>query len=321
VARVDQEPDRQVRDELEAALEAVAEAARVRARLDRARSAEQGAQAAAVRARQELAVETADVARLESFSPTRIRAALQGSRDADLDRERAEQQAAEYAVARAEAWLLTAHQEVLRAEAELTALGDVAVRRDRALAAKEAWLRSAPGGPGEELAGIADDLARTRTALKEVREAVVAGEHAAVRLDAAGRTLGSAGGWATYDTFFGGGMLTDMMKYDRMDEAQRLLHAADQALRHLSSELADVGMTAVVRGLAVDGLTQTFDVWFDNIFTDWSVKARISQAAERTASAARLVHEVRTRLAAQERDLTAREAELVSRREKLLTGS
>jgi hypothetical protein len=116
-------------------------------------------------------------------------------------------------------------------------------------------------------------------------------------------------------------MLTDMMKYDRMDEAQRLLHAADQALRHLSSELADVGMTAVVRGLAVDGLTQTFDVWFDNIFTDWSVKARISQAAERTASAARLVHEVRTRLAAQERDLTAREAELVSRREKLLTGS
>ena len=29
--------------------------------------------------------------------------------------------------------------------------------------------------------------------------------------------LGSAGDWATYDTFFGGGMFTDTVKYDRMD--------------------------------------------------------------------------------------------------------
>jgi hypothetical protein len=139
-------------------------------------------------------------------------------------------------------------------------------------------------------------------------------------LEAARRTLASAGDLATYDTFLGGGMFGDMMKYDRMDQAQRLLHDADQALRHLSVELKDVGMSAVVNGLAVDGLTQTFDVWFDNIFSDWSVRTRIMDAGRGTEAAARMVHEIRGRLAQQERDLAAREAALVAERERLLTG-
>ena len=111
-----------------------------------------------------------------------------------------------------------------------------------------------------------------------------------------------------------------MMKYDRMDQSQRLLHDADQALRHLSVELKDVGMSAVVNGLAVDGLTQAFDVWFDNIFSDWSVRTRIVDAGRATESAAKMVHEIQGRLAQQERDLAGREAALVADRERLLTG-
>lgn len=65
-------------------------------------------------------------------------------------------------------------------------------------------------------------------------------------------------------------------------------------------------------------MTQAFDVWFDNIFSDWSVKSRIDQAARRTAEAAGMVHEIRTRLAAQRREVEARVAELTSRRERLL---
>ena len=64
----------------------------------------------------------------EPYSPTRIWAALRGSRDADLDREQAEKQAAEYAVARAEAWLEGASDEVSGARPSLAALGDVAGR-------------------------------------------------------------------------------------------------------------------------------------------------------------------------------------------------
>ncbi|CAI9403551.1 hypothetical protein [Nocardioides sp. T2.26MG-1] len=309
---------RQVHTELEAALEGVAEHARVTARLQRARQSEESARGAAVQARAQAAAETRDVRALESFSPTRIWATLRGSRDTDLDREEAERQAAEYAAARAEAWLVSTHDEVRRAEAELAALGDVHGRRERATAAKEQWVAEAGGPTGEELGRIADELASSSAAAKEVREALAAGEQAAAALARASEVLGSAGSWATYDTFFGGGLITDMVKYDRMDEAQRLLHGADQALRRLSAELADVGMTEVVHGLSVDGLTQAFDVWFDNIFTDWSVKSRITEAARRTAEAAGVVHEIRTRLAGRQRDLDTRVAELTAQRERLL---
>ena len=310
-----------VHEELEAALDAVAEHERVRGRLDRAQQAEREAQAAVVQARQTLATEETDVRKLESYSPTRIWAALRGSRDADLDREQAEKQAAEYAVARAEAWLQSANDEVERSEAELAALGDVAGRRERALAAKEEWLKSTGGEVGVALARLAEELATTRAAAKEVAEATAAAEVAAGRLEAARQKLGAAGDWATYDTFLGGGVFGDMMKYNRMDEAQRLLHGADQALRHLAVELDDVGINAVVHGLAVDGLTQTFDVWFDNIFTDWSVRAKVTEAARRADSAAGIVHQIRVRLAQEERDLATREGALVADRERLLTGT
>lgn len=310
----------EVQHELEAALQAVAEHQRVSARLERARQEQDAARAATDRARQDLATEETDVRKLESYSPTRIWAALRGSRDADLDREQAEKQAAEYAVALAEAKLLHATDEVQRSDARLAELGDVSSRRERALAAKEEWLTSTSDEVGGQLTRLADELASTRSAANEVREAVAAAELAANRLALARKTLASAGDWATYDTFFGGGMFSDMVKYQRMDEAQRLLQAADQALRNLSVELADVGVTTVVNGLAVDGLTQTFDVWFDNIFSDWSVRSRITEAAKRAESAADVVQQIRVRLAQQERDLAEQERAFAADRERLLTG-
>src|SRR5690606_2896787 len=121
-----------------------------------------------------------DVRALESFSPTRIWATLRGSRDTDLDREEAERQAAEYAASRADAWLVSTHGEVRRAEAELGALGDVHARRERAIADKEQLLLTAGGSTGEELARIAGELASATATQKEVREAIGAGQQAAV---------------------------------------------------------------------------------------------------------------------------------------------
>jgi hypothetical protein len=78
---------------------------------------------------------------------------------------------------------------------------------------------------------------------------------------------------------------------------------------------------AVVDDLAVDGLTQTFDVWFDNIFSDWSVRERIAGAARRTQQTAQVVHDVRTRLGAREHALAQRLHELTAEREAVLRGA
>ncbi|MDN4162504.1 hypothetical protein [Nocardioides abyssi] len=264
--------------------------------------------------------ETADVAKLESFSPTRIWAGLTGRRETDLDRERAEQQAAEYAVAEAEAARDRARAEVAQTQQALRAVADADVRRRRALTAKEDHLRAAGHPAGGELDELAATTGAGRSALGELQEAGAAADAALARLQAAADLLGSAQSWSTADTFLGGGMVTDLVKYDRMDGAQRLMREADVALKRLSTELADVGMSAV-GGIEVTELARAFDVWFDNIFSDWSVRNRIAEAADRvartSAAVARVREELRDRVVRQQVELDL----LAARREELLGGS
>ena len=127
----------------------------------------------------------------------------------------------------------------------------------------------------------------------------------------------SDAGWSNWDTFGGGGMVTDMMKYGRIDEATAQLRQADEALRRFSRELADVQMSAV-GGVEVGEMTRVFDVWFDNIFSDWAVRDRIREASERTRQALAAVDESLRRVSARGRDIQVRTAGLTSERERLL---
>ncbi|MBF4163983.1 hypothetical protein [Nocardioides acrostichi] len=307
----------QVTAALASAREAVADHTRLGQRIDRADRAVVEASAALDAARRELASESADVEKLESFSPTRIWAALRGSRDADLDRERAEQQAAQYRAAVAEQRVQQARAERSAAEAARAALGDVSAQLEAARVAKQEWMATTGHPAAAELDDVAQHLGTAASTRTETIEALQAADAALAALGEAGRMLESAGGWAAWDTFGGGGMLTDMAKYDRMDRAQARMAAADQALRRLSAELADVGMAAV-GGVEVTQLARTFDVFFDNIFSDWAVRNRISEAGERVARARRAVLGAREELVRRATALDAELATLAARRTELL---
>ena len=306
-----------VQAELEAALEAAAEHARLTHRLTAADAELADAEAQVAQARARLVDESADVERLESFSPTRIWAGLRGSRESDLDREQAEQQQAEYAVAVVELRRDRAREARASLRAAYDALGDVAARRSAALDAKAAWLTATGAPEAEELAQLAADLGAVRSTTAELGEALGAADTALDALAQADNLLSSARGWSTADTFFDGGLLTDMVKYDRMDQAQGLMRRADDALSDLGVELADVGMEPV-GGVEVRDLVRAFDVWFDNIFSDWVVRERIGEAAVRVAEARGAVGEVRRRLVDRLLQAESREAVLVGRRQELL---
>jgi hypothetical protein len=270
--------------------------------------------------RTKLGTEEQDVERLESFSPTRIWAGLKGSHLVDLDRERAERDAARYAVAEAEARREAAHRDVESIEAQIAALGDVEGDYARALAAKEEWALAHDAGVAAALADIAEQRGELLARDREAAEAQSAGHEALTLLGQALSLLGSAESYSTWDTFLGGGMLSDMAKYNKMDQATAALHRADVALARFSRELADVGHGAV-GSVAVDGLTRTFDVFFDNIFSDMAVRSRIQDAARRADQTAAAVHEALARLDATRMDVARQLEELRVRRDGLLTGS
>lgn len=268
-------------------------------------------------ARSRLADESADVDRLASFSTAKVWAKLKGSHLTDVERETAEREAARYAVAEAEARRDTMRREVASWESRRAGLGDVEARYRAALADKESWLAGADHASAARLAEVAERRGRLEARDREAREAFAAGESAARLLDEAAGLLGSAEGWSTWDTFGGGGMLTDMMKYDKVDRATELLRRADHALAAFSTELADADLPPV-QGVRVEQVMRTFDVWFDNIVSDIAVRSRIRDAADRVAAAQHQVRQALTVLAAQGREIRAELAALEAERERLL---
>lgn len=263
-----------------------------------------------------LADERRDVEKLESMSLTRVLSAARGRRLDDLDREQAEARAAEYAYATEHARWQAALREQAEVVRRLNGLGLLDERWEAALAAKEAEV-SADTEEGRRLSQLAGEVGRAEADHREAVEALDACLHAGHVLGLAAKHLGSAGNWATYDTFFGGGLMADMVKHQKLDQAAALLRDADQALHHLATELADVGI-GPVGSVGITELNKTFDVWFDNIFSDWSVANRIDEARQRVAhtlqTLARLDADLRQRLAA----IDEHRARLVQEREELL---
>ncbi|HLN78550.1 MAG TPA: hypothetical protein VK204_16005 [Nocardioidaceae bacterium] len=261
--------------------------------------------------------ETADVEKLESFSAAKIWAHLKGSHATDVERESAERQAARYAVAEAEARRDAMQRDRAALEHRIAELGDVEGRYRRALADKQAWVSTSGGESAAALAEIAERRGELVAVDEEAREAFEAGKAAFDLLSHAASLLGNAGSWSTWDAFGGGGLLTDMMKYDNVDRATEALRRADLALTAFSRELADVNLPRV-HGVQVDQLMRTFDVWFDNFFSDMAVRSRIQDASRRVDQAMHQVHEALAALEQKGRDIARELAHLDARREELL---
>lgn len=265
------------------------------------------------------AAEEADVRRLEGISPARLWATIRGDVEERVAVEQAEADAAAAATVAARARLDHAVGEVQRVRRELGTLGDVEARYAGALDAYEAGLEVAGAPQATELAHLSENLGRVSAEQREIDEAAGALSDATAALDHALGRLESAGGWATYDTFFGGGMVADLIKHGRIDEATRAFVAVNRSLERLSVELADLDLPAV-RGAQISEGLAVFDVLFDNILSDWMVQSRIAEARGR----ARDLRAMLASLAEELSDRAARAAgvaaALTARREEILTG-
>ena len=250
------------------------DAAALHTRLEAATAHADGTTRRVQEARDELADEERDVDRPGSVSWSRILSSLKGGHATDLQREQAERDAARYRLADAQARDDAAWRDVEALQVRLDALGDVEAAYDAALAAKEDWAVT----HDPELARL------LRAEARAAREAHPAGTRARAHLLDAHRLLGSASSWSAWDTFGGGGLFTDMMKYDQLDKVGEALRRADAALGAFSREMADLRL-AGVDAVNLDGMTQAFDVFFDNIFTDLQVRSRIQQAGHRVVHA------------------------------------
>ena len=265
------------------------------------------------RLERQLVDEERDVDRLEGVSLGRVVTAIRGSREAALDRERAEVDTVASALARADSERSALRERVDALGQALQRLEHAEADYERALAdvVTAADLSRAAGidpatGPGpaidpERVVRAATLIARRRER-REVGQAVVAGHDAIGGLADALAALRSANNWSDWDTFGGGGLISSSIKHGRMDEAQAAIGRAQSALSRFGRELDDLGLSGMVLP-TTDGLTRGVDIWFDNIFTDLSVRGRIR-------SSIRSVEEVLGQVSETVQGLEARQREL-----------
>jgi chromosome segregation ATPase len=137
----------------------------------------------------------------------------------------------------------------------------------------------------DKAAGIRyEELENERKAIvsqiTEIEEALRAAARAKSTAHKISKSLDSAEGWATWDMFTRGGIITHIAKYSHIDDAEKNFSVLSSQLRDLKTELGDVrGLTA--SGLSGISSTQRgIDFWFDNIFTDLSVRSQIKDNIE-----------------------------------------
>ena len=114
------------------------------------------------------------------------------------------------------------------------------------------------------------------TRLKELKEARLAGQEALVCLNQALEALESASSWGTFD-ILAGGFFSSYIKRKRIKEANLAIQDMVRAVDSLNRELQDVQMD--LPGPVADSWRDNFwDLWMDNIFTDFRVQGQIKDS-------------------------------------------
>jgi len=122
---------------------------------------------------------------------------------------------------------------------------------------------------------------------KEIDEAIVSGERALASLKTAQEKLNSARNWGIFD-MLGGGLLADIMKHSKMNDASAYMEEAKRDLLVFQKELQDVQETIDLK-VDVDGFLSFADFFFDGIIMDYMVQSKIAEARKQIEQAIPLV--------------------------------
>lgn len=226
--------------------------------------------------RKEKLDEQADVDRLECHSLTAFFYGVIGKMDEKLDKEREEAYAAsvKYDVAAHE--LSSVEEDIKRYEAELGQLRECEQQYAQVLKDKLEAIKSFGTQEAEGILRTEEHISYLEGQIKEIQEALRAGQVALETTDSILSSLDSAEGWGTWD-LLGGGLLSDMAKHGHLDEAQQRVEYLQVQLRRFKTELTDVTINADMQ-VNIDGFLCFADYFFDGLFADWAVLDKINQS-------------------------------------------
>lgn len=208
--------------------------------------------------------------------------AIAGKREEQLKKEQTEAYAAEAKYESAMGELNAVREDIKKYNAEYKSLIGYDVQFEKLLREKEQALKASGSAEAARIVALEKSLAENEAMIEEINEAAIAGRRARKSADKVLDALNHSDTWASWD-IFGGGMVADYTKQERLDAAQAAVGQLQIELRRFKTELAEIGEDAEIKE-NVSSFLRFADWFFDGVFVDYSILQRIDEAKERIKS-------------------------------------
>jgi hypothetical protein len=160
---------------------------------------------------------------------------------------------------------------------------------------------------------LSEAQAQVNSEIKELDEAIGAGNNAVPALEKLIGSLESAEGWGLWD-LFGGGLLSTAVKHSRIDDARSEINEVQARMSRFKRELADVQKSLRLE-IDISRLDTFADFFFDNLIVDWVVQSKIVRSLEQARETKTLIENAVVKIEARKR---AAESEFKALQEKHL---
>lgn len=260
--------------------------------------------------------EQADVEELEGSSLKAFFYNVIGKMDEKLTKEREEAYAAAVKYDAVVKELEKVKEDLEKNEKELETFDGCEAEYEELLAKKKDILKNSGHWAMEKVFEFERRITYLNNQERELEEALEAGAEAGRLVEDVLDCLNSADSWATFD-IFGGGFITDTVKYSHLDDAQNLIEELQGQLRRFKTELADVTIDSELN-IQIDGFLQFADYFFDNLFTDWAVMEKIHNSQLQVENTGDQIRRVMEKLGQMKEEVQRQKAEACEKRDALV---
>ncbi|WP_411678792.1 hypothetical protein [Clostridium thailandense] len=256
--------------------------------------------------------EEKDVKKLEKLSITGLFYSILGSKEEQIKKERQEFLAAKLKYDECCNGVSILEKEVYSYEGKLREYINLGLDYNFLIKYKERLIIDTNDNIACNLIKLMDKASDLELDLKEIREAITAGDVAKNALANVLESLESASNWGTWD-MVGGGFLTTAAKHSRIDEAKEYMYYAQSKLRSFKRELTDVKLNVNIE-INIGSFETFADYFFDGLISDWIVQSKINNSLNEVYDVQNSVMNILDMLTKRYTDLGK---ELVSRKEEI----
>ncbi len=225
---------------------------------------------------QVLEKEERDVIKLESTGMSSLFLSLMGKKEDRLDKERDEYLTAKMKYEENVETIRELEAEIHYANIELKKYQSANEDYLKAVKGKRQIILREDSAESKRLKEGLETINELKLDIKEVKEAIAAGEKTNASLESMKSHLTTAQSWGVWD-MLGGGLISNIAKHSAIEKANQIAHTTQSNLRAFEKELSDVNNFTEI-SVDLSSFATFADFFFDGFFVDWFVQSKINNS-------------------------------------------